>query len=290
MADFITGIHRQRGEGRSGTPAVSDSWSSTRLLAELSDRLGINAGLRRYMLRDQFLVLCYHGIINHSPDWTHAYATNVPKHEFESQLDFLSSRFHLMSADELISVLEGRRELRPRSALITFDDGYFNNFSTAAAALRARGIPAIFNVCTGYIGGSLLLWPDEVFMRVVSWTESVIPLPEGGNHSLGAGESERMATAVRIQESCKKIEDWRRVAYLEQLRECHSLRVDSHDAETHRFMNWDQVRALRAQGFEIGSHTVSHSILSRVTAEQAHHQLRASKARIDFRSAGNAAS
>jgi glycosyltransferase involved in cell wall biosynthesis/peptidoglycan/xylan/chitin deacetylase (PgdA/CDA1 family) len=242
---------------------------------------GLNAMLRRSMLRDRFLVLCYHGVLRQPPAWKSAFTINVLEHEFAEQLDFLQNRFHLMSASELVAIAEGRQDLVPGSALITFDDGYLNNLTVAAPILRARGIPAIFNVSTGYIGQESLLWPDEVFLRVMHWPDSVLPLPEGKACLLPRAASRRVPVAVRVQEHCKFLENDARIAYIELLRNGSSLPEDAHLAEVYRFMNWDHVRELSAQGFEIGSHTVSHPILSRIGGEQLHRELCISKERIE---------
>ncbi len=47
------------------------------------------------------------------------------------------------------------------------------------------------------------------------------------------------------------------------------------------WMDWDQVRAIHAQGFEIGSHTMNHADLGRVGPEQAWQELTRSKAKLE---------
>ncbi len=45
-------------------------------------------------------------------------------------------------------------------------------------------------------------------------------------------------------------------------------------------MTWDNVRELRAAGMTIGAHTVTHPILSRLSAEQQHEEIAGSQARL----------
>lgn len=47
------------------------------------------------------------------------------------------------------------------------------------------------------------------------------------------------------------------------------------------WMQWDQVRALRARGFEIGAHTVSHVDLGMVEGVAAHEEIRGSRRRLE---------
>ncbi|HEU4565864.1 MAG TPA: polysaccharide deacetylase family protein [Gemmatimonadaceae bacterium] len=63
-----------------------------------------------------------------------------------------------------------------------------------------------------------------------------------------------------------------------------SRRVPWWDAERSiqsRWMSWDEVRALRAQGFEIGAHTLNHVDLGKVVGDEARHEIRESGARLE---------
>jgi peptidoglycan/xylan/chitin deacetylase (PgdA/CDA1 family) len=46
-------------------------------------------------------------------------------------------------------------------------------------------------------------------------------------------------------------------------------------------LSWDEVDALRGLGFSIGAHTVTHPILSRLTADRAWEEIHGSKAAIE---------
>jgi peptidoglycan/xylan/chitin deacetylase (PgdA/CDA1 family) len=47
------------------------------------------------------------------------------------------------------------------------------------------------------------------------------------------------------------------------------------------FLSWDQVRELHMKGIDFGSHTVSHSSLTRLTQQETRYELETSKARIE---------
>jgi peptidoglycan/xylan/chitin deacetylase (PgdA/CDA1 family) len=53
------------------------------------------------------------------------------------------------------------------------------------------------------------------------------------------------------------------------------------DHELLDFLSWDELRQLSHAGFEIGSHTVTHPILSRCTPDHVRAELRDSKAAIE---------
>lgn len=252
-------------------------------LARLS---GLNWACRQALGRRNLLVLCYHGVVAEDhPNEVFLYRNAISRRQFERQLEFLNRHFHPISAGDLAGCLEGSRDLPPRSVLLTFDDGFRNNLIHAAPLLRKFSTPALFSVTTGYIGRDDVLWPDEVNVRVLFWPRPTIPYPSSGAslHTVEMQNSAggRIATAQRIRSACKQLPDHDRLAYVELLRQVDCPKLEQRDRELYDFMTWDEVKALSGLGFEIGSHTVSHPILSGVDAEQLDYELGQSKRSIE---------
>ncbi len=232
------------------------------------------------------LILCYHGVVaGDHQDQTFLYRNTVSAREFRFQLEFLRRHFHPISAADLINHLERATPISPRAALITFDDGYRNNLTLAAPLLAEFGVPALFSVTTDYIGHNDVLWPDEVNLRVLYWPQSTIPYPtsEGGFSSipLSSDAGSRIASAERIRSACKNLPEARRVAYLAALRDVPCRELEQRDRELYDFLSWDDVRFLANKGFDIGSHTVSHPILTQISGGHLAQEVRQSKARIE---------
>ena len=138
---------------------------------------------------------------------------------------------------------------------------------------------ASFMCSTGYIGTARMLWTTEVVGRILRWPGTTVPAPDGAQVPVPQGGMERGKLAYRLKEQCKRI-SWDALrSYLERLRE-GAPAIDESE-EVHRFMTWDEVRELRRRGFEIGSHTVEHPILSRVSPAQLEFELGESKRRIE---------
>ncbi len=235
--------------------------------------LGINALSRRRM-RGNLLALCYHGVVlEHKPD-RFRYENTVSVDEFSEQLDFLRSHYHPISASELLSAIDGRNALPANAALLSFDDGYRNNL-VAAEILREKSIPCVFFLTTNYIGTDRILWVDELMNRVLAWPQPSIPLPDGGEAPVASAEPERRRQAWLLKENCKHLPSEQTEAYLVRLRE--SSNPTFADEELFGFLNWDEVRTIAQHGFEIGSHTLEHPILSRTPASRLASELLESK-------------
>ncbi|MBO4779456.1 MAG: polysaccharide deacetylase family protein [Selenomonadaceae bacterium] len=101
----------------------------------------------------KILVLNYHQVDNKSS------YLSVPPSDFEAQMKFLvDSGCITITPDELYAGLRGEIELPPKPVLITFDDGYLDNYINAFPILKKYGlhatifiIPAFTSVYPNYM-------------------------------------------------------------------------------------------------------------------------------------------
>jgi hypothetical protein len=98
-------------------------------------------------------VLCYHGVEENIYDNRVQYL-QTPLRVFEQQIQYLRTNFEIISVDYLYDCLKHDYKLHPSQLVITFDDGYKNNFEIATPFLRGYDIPfTVFvstsNVCNG---------------------------------------------------------------------------------------------------------------------------------------------
>jgi peptidoglycan/xylan/chitin deacetylase (PgdA/CDA1 family) len=239
--------------------------------------LGINRMARR-LLRQRLLVLGYHGVVTDDRKDRFRYTNTVSVREFRTHLEFLRRHFHPVSTADVRAWRSGAAELPPNPVLVTFDDGYRNNL-LAGEILKEYGIPAVFFMTTGYIGAKRVLWPDEVVHRLLAWPDATIPLPDGREEKLPRENSSRRQAAWRVKEQCKKIPTAKVETYLDLLRKT-PVATDENE-ELFGFMDWSEVRKLRGLGFEIGSHTAEHPILTRIDAKRLEQELRESKQKLE---------
>jgi peptidoglycan/xylan/chitin deacetylase (PgdA/CDA1 family) len=73
--------------------------------------------------------------------------------DFTKQMEYLSSNFKVISLMDLYEMRMRRKELPERIAVVTFDDGYEDNYKYAFLILKKFGIKATIFVTTGFIEG-----------------------------------------------------------------------------------------------------------------------------------------
>lgn len=132
---------------------------------------------RRSALPGGVRVLMYHSIGGNPDD--HPIAVRVPETNFERQLDLLNKNgYKTITVSDYIM-----KNFSPAAAkiiVITFDDGYKDNFTFAASELKRFGMKATFFVTTSYITGDVKkYWRGGKNREYMRW-EDVRSLSDAG--------------------------------------------------------------------------------------------------------------
>lgn len=92
-------------------------------------------------------VLVYHSINHYPGRWT------VSPANFEAQMRYLvRSGYTTLHANEFAAFIEGKAELPQKSVLITFDDGYLDNYVHAFPVLERLSLHVVIFAVTGWVG------------------------------------------------------------------------------------------------------------------------------------------
>ncbi|MCG3112829.1 MAG: polysaccharide deacetylase family protein [Candidatus Manganitrophus sp. SB1] len=134
--------------------------------------------------REEVRILMYHKVSNLPPEREVPYC-NVPVASFETQMRFLAkSELEVVALDDLGGWLEGGSFGRGRKkVVITFDDGFQDNYLYAAPILRRHQLPATFFVITGAIGRNApfdhLQWDESSLADQAAHPEPWLPMTWG---------------------------------------------------------------------------------------------------------------
>ena len=201
---------------------------------------------------------------------------------FEEQIRLLASRYQILQPNDLRE-LSGDRFHRSGKpfVLITFDDGYRDNFDVASPILARYGVPATFFIPTRYIEAPRLPWWDHVayvikhtrmtHFQVERQLDDANPIRV--NLGDDPSEIERISAIMTIinQFLAGAIADesW----FLARLDEQAQVAVDSESLGRQLFMSWDEISRLSAAGMTIGSHGRDHLALGQLDETKQAEQL-----------------
>lgn len=98
-----------------------------------------------------FGILMYHRVTDAVPDAPFP-TWNVTPRRFRSQLRGLLARgYRPRHLREVLAACAAGRPIPPRTFVVTFDDGYENNYTDAYPILRETGVPATIFLATAYL-------------------------------------------------------------------------------------------------------------------------------------------
>lgn len=120
--------------------------------------INLSSGFAYKNPKKSIMVLTYHRI--NSQTLESAVPTMTPK-EFENQMQFLKNHgFTSVSSEDVDKYYKGEKVKLPRKpVLITFDDGWRDNYENALPILKKYGMKATIFLVTGRIGNSdYLTW------------------------------------------------------------------------------------------------------------------------------------
>lgn len=230
-------------------------------------------GLTRwYRTRDKnrgsVLVLCYHRVNDeHDPFWP-----AVTVNDFRQQMAFLATHYELLPVERaLFSPVSGRAK-GPR-VIVTFDDGFLDNWTCAWPILRQLGIPSIFFVTTGFIDRKRRPWPDHVRLLVANSAKTEVSIL-GRTFSLTSLDR-RVEAARGMNALLLPLMPEAREQHLHALEEdlgCPPAEMPA--------MTWEHLALMAEQGAVIGAHSETHPSLRGTDRELQFWELSRSRDRI----------
>lgn len=251
--------------------ASSESRGKRQKLAHLVGGLGLLPLLQRIraIVRTELRVLAYHrvrDVIEEQFDFDLALVSATPE-QFRSQVAWLKREYTPLRLRDVIECIDADRALPPKAVVITFDDGYDDNYHVAFPILREFEVPATFFVSTGYIdSGAPYAYDWLVHMFLCSKADHVV-IPELRIEAqMPASRNERAVLAERVLDRIKALPEAGQAAILRRLEADWSM-ASAPDPDS-RPMTWNQLREMHAAGMEIGSHGVHHWMLAQLPQDE----------------------
>jgi peptidoglycan/xylan/chitin deacetylase (PgdA/CDA1 family) len=247
------------------------------LAAKICSCTGVTRILENLPRRAVLMILNYHRVGNRGETPYDPGTFSCTAEEFERQIEYLKGHFQIATLQQTLSIAIGGAKLSDPTVLITFDDGYIDNFRVAFPILRKHRVPAAFFLPTAFVGTDRLPWWDVIAHIVKRSKNRTIPLhyPDVRTFDLdrdGVDGSIMQILRFYKQPAVKDPEQF--VSGLELA--CRSARPSR---STERcFLNWDEAREMQATGMSFGSHTHTHEILSKMPIERQLDEVRQSKA------------
>ncbi len=188
------------------------------------------------------------------------------------QLDYLSRHYNFLPLSKLLDCYEQQQPIPPNSVVITFDDGFRDNFTNAYPILQQYQVPATVFLVTGCVSSGDLPWPQKVGYLFQKTKVDTLCHVTTNEKPVSLKSPKERALARRIVRNVlgpmPRVERERSISEL-----CVLLDVE---VPLDRMLTWEQVEAMRKGGIEFGAHTFSHPWMALQSPEEARWEMESS--------------
>ena len=243
-------------------------------------RTGISKSIANFS-KHQFLILNYHGVID-KVDFNYS-INHMDAEQFEHQIKFLSKNFNILSQDEFLYHYLNNKTSNKKSILLTFDDGYENNFKFAFPLLKKYNTPATIFLISSLIDSKNPTWYDLIdntssLFNNEKHRDKIGKLcTELGINSQKEILHNSLKKYLKTQSTHKKNEILEK--YLSIIGD---KSMDNIDEKYWKILSSDQIIKMQQSGIiSFGSHTVTHPNLDQINKDDVELELKDSKSKIE---------
>lgn len=198
---------------------------------------------------------------------------------FRRQCEYMKKNFNIISLSKYVNHIIKQIPIPSNSLIVTMDDGYNDNYIYAYPILKEFEIPATIFLVTGFINKELWFWWDKIRYIFFKSKKSQYIYEYNGEikeFKLNTIEEREHAwdyiTIVLLYEPNEVREQ-----FIMQLQKDLDIIVPFESVEEFMPVTWDEVREMRKNGIEFGSHTHTHPILSHILNHQKKEEIEKSK-------------
>lgn len=231
------------------------------LLANILFSSNLIGLFKRLPLKNKLIVLNYHRVRPDDPDFEPEFDENVftiGASQFAVQMKWLAQNTHVLSEEKLIKAIREKKRFSRPAVMVTFDDGYRDNYTLAYPALKQNHIPAIFFISTGIIDKREVGWWD-----MIAYLVKKSSLPEINFNQQRFDLKKSRQTAIDFFQQRMKLEKYERTRHLiEDLARILEVDFPAPDLQDRQLLTWEQIEEMTQDVVTIGAHTHSHRVLA----------------------------
>lgn len=214
------------------------------------------------------LVLNYHRIVNADDDPFDPGLFSATGDQLSEQISYLKRRASLVTLDEALAFVEG--EINEKTSrcrvLITFDDGYLDNYEVAYPILRSHGVQGVFFLVTSWVGSGYVPWWDHIAYLMKSARQRQFCLRYPVDLAVDIDENGMAKSLRAVLQQYWRPDNTDPARYIRELGE--EAKGEDPPRVLRRYLNWDEAREMIGGGMAIGSHTHSHPCLGELGPDQ----------------------
>ena len=233
-------------------------------------------------------ILMYHRVL---PEGIHGSGFLQPgmyvrESVFKSHVRFLKKNFEIISLKELLSIWHDQRWDQDKSYLVlSFDDGWLDNYLYAYPILEKYEVEATIFLTTSYVGTKKWFWPDKISFLISAMRED----RKDKNMDRFRGAEKENTLRGKLISALRK--NWHREKdtdlfdqLINDIKTHHEKEVEEEiryifnllempEPDERVMLNWEEISEMSGRNMNFGSHACSHRILTNLTKEEARKEI-----------------
>ena len=245
------------------------------LLATTLSKLKLNVFFRnvRRLFVEDVRIIAYHRICE-IDEYNDKELVSASCKEFEKQVIYIKKHYNAISFSELIECIRNKSSFPKNALIITFDDGFADNYINAFPILKKHQLSATFFISTGYIDTKETFW-FNLLSRLVKTNAGGVFNIENSEFCISNDLKEQEILLLDLLVLLKNRPNLKRLEILNDLTSQLSNRGPCDPLSLP--MTWENIKEMGKYKIEFGSHTVTHPILSQLTEQELENEIRTSK-------------
>jgi len=216
------------------------------------------------VIKRDVLGLYYHVVSDERlPHIQHIYPYKSTR-MFENDLIYLAKNFNLISYEQLSEHYSGGQRLKPRSMILTFDDGLSQCYSIARPLLLKHGIPCVFFIPTDYIDNHKMLYDHKASLCIDLVGTLENSAASDMSKSVKDAFGKEFDNLIDLKLWIKSLATNER-STIDALCQLLNIDVRQYLDKHHPYISTGEIKSLAGEGFTIGAHSVSHQRLGMMT-------------------------
>lgn len=235
---------------------------------------------RRFLLNlidTPAVILLYHRVADLESD---PRLLAVSPENFVKHIGYLKRNYNMIDIEEFVYLKKFKKKFPEKSVVLTFDDGYSDNYTQVLPILESYDVPAIFFISTLWVDTRNEFWWDDIeriFLTHHDLPERVEIESDNGKLFFDTSSKiERSKTYEKIRRIMRRSKAEQQQRILTSLISWSGIGTEGRTS--HQSLNSEEIKKLSVSKLaEIGAHTHTHTQLSLYSPKEQYYEIKRSK-------------
>ena len=227
--------------------------------------------------KDELCIFLFHGVAKNKKSLIRNYTgKHIDCDLFLKCMEALKKNGAPISMEEVLFIIENKKQFPKNSFAVTFDDGFENNLSVANPILNQLSIPFTIYLTTNFVENNDMSWTDRIEYATQNTFKQSFKENLLNKKFLLTSKDEKINFLNEIKILLKNDKAINPVEYSYDL--CRALDVKINDEDKDEFLDkkisWEQVKLFKNNPLiTFGGHSHTHRILSFLNKDELSYEL-----------------